>query len=287
MSDFALMQPDELTLRLGDPSLRLFDTTVRMARTEDGRMAIESGASSYAERHIPGAAFLDLMGEFSAPHADLHFMLPSAERFAAAAGAAGIDASTHVVLYNSGPTWWSTRVWFMLREFGFDRAQVLDGGLDRWVSERRAVDCGIRKYAPTTFEIRARRQVFVGKTDVQAALTANDTTVVNALSADVHAGRSQAYARRGRIPGSCHLFALDLLDRATQSFLPIDELRRRLAAAGLLADLKVIAYCGGGISATTNAFALWLVGKRDVQIYDGSLSEWTRDPTLPLEVDAG
>ena len=41
-------------------------------------------------------------------------------------------------------------------------------------------------------------------------------------------------------------------------------------------------YCGGGISASAVAVALAILGRSDVVIYDGSLQEWSADPSLPL-----
>jgi thiosulfate/3-mercaptopyruvate sulfurtransferase len=278
------MSPAELQARLHEPQLRLFDTTVLMARKPEGGYEIKTGREAYSTAHIAGAAFLDLLHDFSAPDAPLNFTLPTAEQFAVAAGRAGIGADSAVVLYNSGPTWWATRMWFMLREFGFDRAAVLDGGLDRWRAEGRALSAELVHHQPAEFPLRSRRSVFIGKADVKRALDGRDAIVVNALAAEVHSGRVAPYARPGRIAGSCHLFALDLLD-SSQSFHSEPELRERLAAAGLLAGPPVIAYCGGGISATTTAFALHLIGRDDVQIYDGSLSEWSRDPAMPMEVD--
>ena len=63
-----------------------------------------------------------------------------------------------------------------------------------------------------------------------------------------------------------------------------DELTRTLEEAGVLAGKDVIVYCGGGISATIDAFALSLIGREDVRLYDGSLTEWTADPALPVEL---
>jgi thiosulfate/3-mercaptopyruvate sulfurtransferase len=45
---------------------------------------------------------------------------------------------------------------------------------------------------------------------------------------------------------------------------------------------RVIAYCGGGISATIDALACLLVGKNEVAVYDGSMSDWVRDESLPM-----
>jgi thiosulfate/3-mercaptopyruvate sulfurtransferase len=49
-------------------------------------------------------------------------------------------------------------------------------------------------------------------------------------------------------------------------------------------DRPIIAYCGGGISATVDIFGLSLLGRDDVKLYDGSLTEWSADDSLPLEV---
>ena len=56
-----------------------------------------------------------------------------------------------------------------------------------------------------------------------------------------------------------------------------------LAAKGLLDAPRVIAYCGGGISATIDAFACLLCGQENVGVYDGSMAEWVRDEELPME----
>jgi thiosulfate/3-mercaptopyruvate sulfurtransferase len=47
---------------------------------------------------------------------------------------------------------------------------------------------------------------------------------------------------------------------------------------------RKITYCGVGISATSDALALTLLGESDVAVYDGSLHEWTSNPELPLEI---
>ncbi|MBK6598127.1 MAG: sulfurtransferase [Proteobacteria bacterium] len=285
-SERALMTAEQLAARLEDPSLRLFDTTVDMRAKPGGGYEIVSGRSQYEAGHIPGAAFLDLLADFSADTPPLLFTLPSAQQFAAAAGAAGIGTGTTVVLYNAGPTWWATRMWFMLREFGFDDAFVLDGGLDGWRADGRPLESGAARYTTASFPAGPRRKVFVNKLDVKSAVDAGNHALLHALSPEVFSGKSPgSYARPGRIPGSCNVFAMHLLEPATKRFLPEAALREQLGQAGLLEGKPVIAYCGGGISATTDAFALHLLGREDVQIYDGSLSEWARDPAMPMETD--
>ena len=79
--------------------------------------------------------------------------------------------------------------------------------------------------------------------------------------------------------------AFSLLDPATGVFLPIDELRTRFAPVLSSEVAHVISYCGGGIAATTDAFALAMLGKENVSVYDASLQEWSADPNLPMTKD--
>lgn len=279
-----LITPAELEPRLADPALRLFDTTVLMT-PRPGGYDVRSGRAEYEQAHIPGAAFMDLLTELSDTTHRLRFMLPPEEQFSAAAGRLGIGSGTEVVLYNSGPSWWSTRAYFMLRAFGFDAVQVLDGGLDRWRREDRPLESGVRCYPPAQFEVARRRPIFVDRDAVLQAVQTGDRLLMHALAPAVFRGEIAPYGRPGRIPGSVNLFAADLLCGEDRVFLSPPELRARFAAAGALGERPTIVYCGGGISATTNAFALLMLGRDDVQIYDASMSEWGTDPSLPMESD--
>lgn len=93
----------------------------------------------------------------------------------------------------------------------------------------------------------------------------------------------RGYARPGHVKGSENVSFTHLVDRETGAFLSNEELRKEFEAAGALDRARVISYCGGGIAATTNAFVLLMLGHPNVSVYDGSLEEWARDPSLPME----
>ena len=73
-----------------------------------------------------------------------------------------------------------------------------------------------------------------------------------------------------------------MLDPVANRFRSLPELEAAAAGAGVRVGEPVIAYCGGGISATVDLFALWLTGRADGRLYDGSLTGWSADPGLPL-----
>jgi thiosulfate/3-mercaptopyruvate sulfurtransferase len=277
-----------LSDHLDDPSLRLFDATVELIRPpEGGPYTVRSGRDGYERAHIPGAAFADIPGALSDPDSPFPFTLPAPERFAAAAGRLGIGPGTHVVVYAQDTPMWATRLWWQLRFFGFDAVSVLDGGLPAWRAAGHDVDAGLASYESADFVARPRWDWHARRSDVEAVVAAGDgaACLVNALTPSVFRGEGpSSYSRPGRIPGSVNAPWTALVDPDTNRFRPLAEIRDALDAAGALGSAPVIAYCGGGISATVDLFALSLLGRDGARLYDGSLTEWTRDKTLPVEV---
>jgi thiosulfate/3-mercaptopyruvate sulfurtransferase len=243
-----------------------------------GRQTFEAG-------HIPGADFLDLQGEFSDQTTPLRFMMPEVAQLEAAFGRHGIGADSRVVLYSIGTAMWATRFWWMLRSLGFDNVSVLDGGFDTWKAEGRAIETGPAKgYPPATFTAKSRSGYFVGKHEVLAASRDRNTVVVNALNPQLHKGLEPSrYGRPGRIPGSVNVSAATLIDPQSKGFVPLAEAEKKFEAQGVTRDKRVVAYCGGGISATVDLFQLYRLGYDNLTLYDGSMGEWAKDDSLPIE----
>ena len=279
-----LVDSDWLAAHLDDPDLRIFDCTVKLIRDREHGYRAESGRADWQAGHIPGAGFIDLPGALSDRSSRLRFMMPPAAQFAAAMSSYGVGDGARVVLYSAGPNWWATRLWWMLRAFGFDDAAVLDGGLEKWRREGRPLAAGEDAYPPAAFTARPRDGLIADRAEVLAAIDDPGAAVVNALSARQHSGESEIhYGRPGRIAGSVNLPANQLLDPATNAFLAPAELRAKFAAIGAAEAATVITYCGGGIAASSDAFALAMLGHPNVKLYDASLSEWAADPDLPME----
>jgi thiosulfate/3-mercaptopyruvate sulfurtransferase len=281
-----LVSTDWLAQHLGDADLRVFDLTVHLRPSLTGPYEIESGRAGYEAAHIPGAAFLDLPAELSDNASPLPFTMPDVGQLAAALGAAGIGPETRVVAYTTTSPMWATRLWWMLRSCGFENAAVLDGGLAKWRAEGRAVEVETRRYPPTRLSLILRADAWADKAAVLAAIGDGGVCTINALSPSAHSGESPLnYGRKGHIAGSRNVPYASLLNE-DGTWRTDQELRAQFDQVDALERPRAICYCGGGISATMAALALTRLGHPDVAVYDGSLSEWSRDPSAPMEMGA-
>jgi thiosulfate/3-mercaptopyruvate sulfurtransferase len=219
----------------------------------------DRGRELYLAGHVPGASFLDLdadLSDLSVPDAGRH-PLPSAERFAAAAGRAGIGERVFVVAY--GSLGGAERLWWLLRHFGHDDCAVLVGGLDAWGGPLRAGDEAIEAAA---FTPRERGGDTIDAAEIARRLADPQLVLVDARSRARWRGEpNDVDSRPGRIPGAANAPWVDELPD-----LPAGEL---------------VAYCGSGVSACVTLHRAWL-GGREGRLYPGSWSEWSQRG-LPLE----
>jgi thiosulfate/3-mercaptopyruvate sulfurtransferase len=280
-----LVETEWLAAHLGEPDLRVIECTVYLQPADvPGGYRVESGRAKWAEGHIPGAGFVDLQDELSDRSSKLRFMMPPATQFAEAMGRGGVGDGVRVVLYDRAVNMWAARIWWMLRAFGFDDAAVLNGGFKKWAREGRPLATDDGAAPRRTFTARPRPALIADKSGVLAALDDGRACVLNALTEEQHRGTGgTSYGRPGRIAGSANVPARELVDPETHAYLPLDVLREKFTASGVLDAKRVITYCGGGIAASSDAFVLTLLGRSDVSVYDASLSEWAADPSLPME----
>jgi thiosulfate/3-mercaptopyruvate sulfurtransferase len=270
-----LVEPAWLEPRLAEPDLQVLDCTVYLRTdAETGEYRTESGRDDWADGHIPGSAFADLIEDLSeTDDPDYPFQLPTPAAFAAAVGELGVGDDTRVVVYDAvdrrNNNEWAARLWWMFRVFGHDRVGVLDGGWPRWTAEDRPVSTTASPPESTTFTPDYRPELVADAADVEARMDDADACLVDALRPADHAAE--------RIPGSANVPAVG--DEAVidddGTYRPADDLRARFDAVGALDAESVVTYCGGGIAASSAALALYRAGVTDAAVYDGSRSEWT------------
>jgi thiosulfate/3-mercaptopyruvate sulfurtransferase len=217
------------------------------------------GRELYLAGHVPGASFLDLdadLSDLSVPGAGRH-PLPSAERFASAAGRAGIGPGVFVVAY--GSLGGAERLWWLLRHFGHDDCAVLGGGLDAWGGELRA---GEEQIEPVEFVPREREDDTIGAEEIARRLADPSLALVDSRTANRWRGEpNELDDPSGRIPGALNAPWNEALPE-----LPPGEL---------------VAYCGSGVTACVTLHRAWLAG-RGGRLYPGSWSDWSKRG-LPVE----
>ncbi len=271
----SLVDVDWLAAHLDDPDLVVLDCSV-VVDMDAGTN--HSGRADYEAGHIPGAGFADLFGDLDDPDVPIGFAVPAPEVFAAAMGRLGVGDDTRVVLYDSSLTMWAARVWWMLRWIGFDDAALLDGGLRAWTAAGHPLDSGPPRHPARALSVRLRPELIVDADEVLAAIDDPAVRLVDTLPAAHFRGERAMYARPGHIPGAVNepVFSLIGQDGRFRSPEEIDTV------LGGDRSGRAITYCGGGIAASGNAFAMVRAGFTDVAVYTASLQEWAADPTRPL-----
>jgi thiosulfate/3-mercaptopyruvate sulfurtransferase len=268
-----------LAEHLDDPSVRIVDATVHLPDT--GRNA----KAEYSQEHIPCAGFFDL-DVIADPVNPLPRKFPPSEVFAREIGMLGIGNDTHVVAYDTPGLYSAARVWWLFRQYGYDRVSVLDGGLKYWKMRGLPVQAGALECSPANFSVTSERDLLALWPQVLEASRGEASQVIDARAPGRFAGTEQDRypgTRAGHIPNSLNLYWADLLEAESRKLLPVAELRESFDKAGILWDKPVTATCGSGLTACILALGLHLCGKDDWRVYDGSWDEWGRRQDLPVQ----
>ncbi|MGH7331316.1 MAG: 3-mercaptopyruvate sulfurtransferase [Candidatus Rokuibacteriota bacterium] len=274
----ALVTTSWLAEHLGASDLRIVDGTWHMPALA------RNAREEFAEAHIPGAVFFDIdrIADTSVP---LPHMLPSPQVFAASVAALGIGNDDRIVVYDVRGAISAARVWWTFRAFGHERVAVLDGGLRAWRAEGRPLERGETRPAPRPFRAHFRPELVRDLAAVRANVTAKREQVVDARSRGRFTGTEpepRAGLRGGHVPGSLNV-PYETLYRDDGTFLPPPALRNAFAQAGVELDKPIVTACGSGVTACVLALGLYVLGREDVAVYDGSWTEWGGRPDTPVD----
>ena len=256
---------------------------VERSLTDPSVIVVEVGPADTAKGpHIPGARFLaieSIVKQDGWPPDEL----PPVAQLRRAFEQAGIGDDGRIVLYSADPLH-ATRAWFTLDTLGQgDRTAILDGGFERWTAEQRPVARQRFPRQARTFTPYPDRSRVIPLARMRSAITSG-AVLIDARPVQEYEGlyRGNDVPRRGHIPGaSCEPWQTNLTRNG--SFRSARELEERYARlAGEPGENRVIVYCRTGMEATMPYFVLRSLGY-DVVLYDGSFTEWSRDPFTPVE----
>jgi thiosulfate/3-mercaptopyruvate sulfurtransferase len=204
-------------------------------------------------------------------------MFPDAEQFGRDVGALGVSNADTVVLCDSGGWVAAPRAWWMFLAFGHDKVRVLDGGLKKWMAEGHPVQGGNKVIKPATFKATFDARRVRSIQQMTANLASQAEQVIDARAKERFEGsvpEPRPGLRVGHIPGSRSLPYNLLIDAATGTMKPLDELRAAFTGAGVDLKKPIATSCGSGVSAAVLTLALYRLGVENPALYDGSWSEW-------------
>jgi thiosulfate/3-mercaptopyruvate sulfurtransferase len=277
----ALVGPDWLLAHLADPSLRLVD--IRSMVDGGGRAAHEAA-------HIPGAVHTDYVADgWRTTIGMASGLLPEPAALAALLGQIGLTPAHVAVVISAGTSPGdlaaAARVFWTLRMAGHPAITLLDGGMAAWAADparpvARGASPAIASTAPYPVALAKGPRADISR--VVRAITADDAVLLDSRATAFFEGASKSpqAKRAGRLPGAMQLDHAAAFDPATQ------RLKDKAALAALFARVPegpVINYCNTGHQAATPWFVLSeILGRPDVSLYDGSMSEWTEEPMRPV-----
>lgn len=284
MSIAQLISPQQLAARQRTPGVVILDC----------RFALEDpdyGQRSYAMGHIDGAAFADLERDLSGPvtkgKTGRH-PLPDPRVLGQRLQDWGIDPDSEVILYDDGTGAYAARAWWLLAWLGKrDGVYLLDGGLKAWHAAGLPLSLDPPGNKPGTFAGEPDMSLVLSAERLYGRLGNTDMTLLDARAEPRFRGEMEPIDPvAGHIPGAqCAVFTDNL--GADGRFLPPEQLRQRFdeKLQGRSPD-KLVAYCGSGVTACHNLFALCLAGYPLGALYAGSWSEWITDPSREVATGA-
>jgi thiosulfate/3-mercaptopyruvate sulfurtransferase len=277
----ALVSTEWLAENLGNPNVVIVDGTYHLPTAK------RDAGAEYAVKHIPGAIRFDI-DYICDPDDPLPHMMPTPDLFAAKVSALGIGNDQRVVVYDVYGMQSAARTWWMFRVFGHDNVSVLNGGLPKWEAEGRSVTSDSAPRPATTFTASFRPELVRGIGDIRQAVEKGGAQILDARSAGRFTAAEpepRAGMRSGHMPGALSLPFTDLLDPKFREFKDPGAIQERLRAANVDLDQPIVTSCGSGVTACAVSLALFLVGKEDAAVYDGSWSEWGGRQDTPIVTD--
>ena len=240
--------------------------------------------AKYLAGHLPRAAHIeDEQLRAAAGGMPVQF-LPSAE-LARVFERAGATAEKPVLVYSDGEDPLAATITaYALLKAGHPSVLLLDGGFDAW---RGVADVTqeFSLYRPAQWTAPAPTIPIVASLDdVRRMVDTDEGALVDARPAKLFRGEGKHWVRNGHIPGAVNLDWKSLVRGDNEAlFKPRKEIEELLREAGLEATSPTIVYCGTGREATL--LYLYLKGVLQwprVTLYEGSWTEWSADPSLPV-----
>jgi thiosulfate/3-mercaptopyruvate sulfurtransferase len=249
-----LVEVNELTAPAKTSGFRILDTRPR---------------DQYLKGHIPGAVWVD--------HSAWSKKFGNGQdtvAWTSLIGALGIDKNTPVVVYDDAGFREACRIWWILRYWDMPDVRVLNGGWTAWVAENGKTAKEEPAVKPTEPKLKAHPERMATKTELQEWIKTTKPQIVDARSKGEFNGETTSAKRNGSIPGARNLECFRVTDKESHKFKTPADLAVLFEDHAIELNKPVVTYCQSGGRASVIAFALELMGAKDVRNYYRSWSEW-------------
>jgi thiosulfate/3-mercaptopyruvate sulfurtransferase len=250
---------------------------VRPAATRQLRILDTRPREKYAAGHIPGAVWVD-----QATWSKAFAVAPDALAWSKRLGILGIDTSTSVVIYDDNSAKDAARVWWILRYWGLRDVRLLNGGWKAWQDSGKTVTEDVPRVPAAQPRLVPQAGRLATKGQLLEELKRKEWQIIDARSEGEFCGTEKTAQRNGAIPGAIHQEWSDVIDRKTQRFKNPSQLAALLRANHIDPDRPTVTYCQSGGRASVAAFALELMGVKEVRNYYRSWAEWGNAEDTPV-----
>jgi len=230
---------------------------------------VASSRAVYDAGHIAGARFV-AVSDIAVSRDGIPNEVASVADLKRVFESVGVSDDSRVIVYGDASVIPATRAYFTLDYLGLgDQTALLDGGLEKWKSEGRAVVKDSPKVVAGKFTPRPRPELLVPMEEiVRLSVTPHVARVIDVRSSAEFFGE-----KGGHVPMAVNINWVDSQVRGTQVLRPESELRGLFQSMNVNQDRPSIAYCNSGMQATHTYFTLRYLGY-DAKLWDGSMAEW-------------
>lgn len=265
-----LVETEWLARHLGQPWLKIIDLRSQ---------------PEYNSGHIPGAVYLNYDSLRGVVGGVSSMLLPG-ELLAAHFSLMGITPGDLIVLAPGEKMQDATLVGMAAERLGHRRYAILQGGMPRWLAEKRPLTTALPAITPSRYPVPPGADDFTVAADkVLEASRRGRPLILDVRPAEYYRGEKSEEARAGHIPGAKNRpFSDDVIaGKEGVFFRPAAELAAAYARLLPDKDTPVIVHCRTGHQASQTFFVLKrLLGYRQVLYYDAGWSEWASRPELPV-----
>lgn len=277
-----LISVEQLSEHLQDSHWRVIDVRHDLFDADAGPRAYQSG-------HIPGAVFANIDSDLSGKKTGSNgrHPLPRRDDLIETLRAWGIGQSTQIVAYDAHGGQFAARLWWLARWLGHQRVALLDGGWQKWLSEKGLSSQQAPQHPRGDFVAGASLMPLATVDQIAHSLAIRDRVLLDARTAERYRGEMEPIDPvAGHIPGARNRPWQQNLN-ADQTFKSALQLRAEfIAALGEATSEQITHQCGSGVTACHNVFAMELAGLRGSALYGGSWSEWIADRSRPIAIGA-